>query len=44
MTAPQNPALAEAARLVALANRQRLLNREADRRVVAEAIAQALKK
>lgn len=40
---PLAPALVEAARLVAIANRQRLLNAEADRRVINAAVAKALK-
>lgn len=45
MTFPPLPqTLLETARLVAIANRQRLLNEEADRRVIAAAVAEALKK
>lgn len=40
---PLPPSLLETSRLVAIANRQRLLNEEADRRVIAAAVAQALK-
>lgn len=44
MTFPPPPqALVETARLVAIVNRQRLLNEEADRRVIAAAVAKALK-
>jgi hypothetical protein len=42
MTTP-SPPLIQAAQLVALANRDRLLQRQAEERVIAKAVAQALK-
>jgi hypothetical protein len=44
MTTPQpRPPLIQTAQLVALANRQRLLQRQAEERAIAKAVAQALK-
>jgi hypothetical protein len=43
MTSTPSPPLAQTAQLVALANRQRLLQRQAEERVIAKAVAQALK-
>jgi hypothetical protein len=40
--APASP-LTQTAQLVALANRQRLLQRQAEERLIAKAVAQALK-
>jgi hypothetical protein len=43
MTSTPSPPLAQTAQLVALANRDRLLQRQAVDRAIAKAVAQALK-